>query len=274
VKYTGRWPNCENIACLDQRTSVQMRQACDANSASCTGFTFERNADASGGCLKACGNKEFGGFGVGTYDYFVASEEAEEQFGQTVPVSKLMRKSMMAVANAFRASLAVPPARYPAPETETAANPPCTREVVPRNLSKPHLRSPPRFPILLSALHIDPPHDPRAEISRRRSGIECRDDTETGASTCAYANVCYEPSGSVSYFADDLANADSQLEGAFFRSARDASWHVRAHLPRPPSLPPSHSHPPSLHSTCATRKKALSQRAWACMQRLRRCALH
>jgi hypothetical protein len=53
-KYSGRWPNCDNIECFGQRTSMQMRQACDA-SPSCTGFTFGRNAAISGGCLKACG---------------------------------------------------------------------------------------------------------------------------------------------------------------------------------------------------------------------------
>ena len=58
VKYSGTWPNCENLACLDERTLAQMRQKCDEDP-TCTGFTFEQDADFSGGCLKACGDVEF-----------------------------------------------------------------------------------------------------------------------------------------------------------------------------------------------------------------------
>ena len=69
AKYSGRWPNCENIECFSARTSMQMSKACDASS-KCTGFTFGRAA-VSGGCLKACGAVEFGGFGEGDNDYYV-----------------------------------------------------------------------------------------------------------------------------------------------------------------------------------------------------------
>ncbi len=78
VKYSGTWPNCENLACLDERTLAQMRQKCDEDP-TCTGFTFEQDADFSGGCLKACGDAEFGGFGEGRYNYFVPVDGAEEQ---------------------------------------------------------------------------------------------------------------------------------------------------------------------------------------------------
>ena len=82
VKYSGRWPNCENVACFDQRTVVQMHQACDESAGffgvgTCTGFTFEQNATVSGGCLKACGDVEFGGFSDGAYDYFAAVGDEE-----------------------------------------------------------------------------------------------------------------------------------------------------------------------------------------------------
>jgi hypothetical protein len=66
------------LACFGQRNSVQMRQACDENP-TCTGFTFEQNAVVSGGCLKACGDGKFGGFGEGSYDYFVGLDEEKER---------------------------------------------------------------------------------------------------------------------------------------------------------------------------------------------------
>ena len=78
VKHSGRWPNCENIACFEQRSAVQLRQACDENP-TCTGFTFEQHAVLSGGCLKACGDREFGGFSEGDYEYFMAFDEEGER---------------------------------------------------------------------------------------------------------------------------------------------------------------------------------------------------
>ena len=79
AKYRGKWPNCVNIACFDQNTAMQMRQSCD-ESPTCTGFTFgQSDANAGEGCLKACRDAEFGGYGEGRYDYFVVETQRIER---------------------------------------------------------------------------------------------------------------------------------------------------------------------------------------------------
>ncbi len=39
--------------------------------ADCSGFSFTADATHGDGCLKKCGEKEFGGYGTGTHDYWV-----------------------------------------------------------------------------------------------------------------------------------------------------------------------------------------------------------
>ena len=146
--------------------------------------------------------------------------------GRTGLISEAMRASMLAVASAFRSSLAAAPATYPAPRQSMTLRPPCARDVLPANLSKAHVRRPTSFPIVLGAVHVDQSGDEVAHRSRARSGVECRSDAKTGASTCAYTNVCFDQNRML-YFADDLPRADAQLEGAWFVSARDSSLQVR-----------------------------------------------
>ena len=89
LKYSGTWPDCRNVACFDQRTATQMRQACDEKLA-CTGYTFAQSGVVGDGCLKDCGTGEFGAISQGEYDFFVHTQRIER-------ANKLDRPSIMLI---------------------------------------------------------------------------------------------------------------------------------------------------------------------------------
>lgn len=68
MKYNKKWPHCTNLKCMTNSRD-EFEAACDRYS-ECTGFSFTTGATSGYGCLKKCGNQEFGGYGRKTYDYW------------------------------------------------------------------------------------------------------------------------------------------------------------------------------------------------------------
>ena len=88
LKYSGRWPNCENIACVaDAPWSQLTMEAKCTRTEDCTGFTFAllaNSAELGQGCLKRCGTKEFGGYGTSDaeglrYDYWMKVRPVQQR---------------------------------------------------------------------------------------------------------------------------------------------------------------------------------------------------
>merc|ERR1711959_58834 len=69
-KYTKKWPHCSNGGACIKGSKCALEAACNAAGKECTGFSFTTGAVVGNGCLKKCGNAEFGGFGTGTHDYY------------------------------------------------------------------------------------------------------------------------------------------------------------------------------------------------------------
>jgi hypothetical protein len=69
-KYSKKWPHCSNIECPGTFSKASYEAMCN-NFKTCTGFSFTAGKDKGKGCLKKCGKKEFNGFGLNTYDYWV-----------------------------------------------------------------------------------------------------------------------------------------------------------------------------------------------------------
>merc|ERR1712159_154389 len=70
IKYTKKWPHCSNVGACIKGSKCALEAACNAAGKECTGFSFTTGAVVGNGCLKKCGNAEFGGFGTGTRDYY------------------------------------------------------------------------------------------------------------------------------------------------------------------------------------------------------------
>merc|ERR1712159_416099 len=70
IKYTKKWPHCSNVGACIKGSKCALEAACNAAGKECTGFSFTTGAVVGNGCLKKCGNAEFGGFGTGTHDYY------------------------------------------------------------------------------------------------------------------------------------------------------------------------------------------------------------
>jgi len=69
IKYKKKWPNCEDIECLTAKSVDDMEELCNKHS-DCTGFSFPTGQTSGFGCLKKCGEKEFGGYGINSHDYW------------------------------------------------------------------------------------------------------------------------------------------------------------------------------------------------------------
>jgi hypothetical protein len=67
-KYSKKWPHCKNIKCTSGSRAA-MQKACNGYN-KCSGFSFSAGKQNGSGCLKACGGKEFNGFGFGSHDYW------------------------------------------------------------------------------------------------------------------------------------------------------------------------------------------------------------
>lgn len=70
IKYTKKWSHCSNVGACIKGSKCALEAACNAAGKECTGFSFTTGAVVGNGCLKKCGNAEFGGFGKGTHDYY------------------------------------------------------------------------------------------------------------------------------------------------------------------------------------------------------------
>lgn len=70
-KYTKAWPVCQNIKCMQSYPKRFFELKCNKHG-ECSGFSFTSGKAGPGnGCLKKCGEKEFGGYKNGGYDYWL-----------------------------------------------------------------------------------------------------------------------------------------------------------------------------------------------------------
>jgi len=69
LRYRKKWPHCRNIGNCVSGSVKDFKKLCNRHKY-CTGFSYPRAHKGARGCLKACGRKEFGGFGHKSHSYY------------------------------------------------------------------------------------------------------------------------------------------------------------------------------------------------------------
>ena len=106
IKYVGKWPHCSNIQCLAGRTLAEMQSVCDS-AEQCSGFSFSQDLSVGNGCLKDCGEREYGGYGTGDVDYWTlqTGDSDSESAGGSAPAGSWELDVTSVITSAPTASL-------------------------------------------------------------------------------------------------------------------------------------------------------------------------